>query len=258
MLDLGASINVMPTSVYNNLDLGPLQNTGLIIQLANRSNTCPIGVVEDVPVQVNNLLFPADFYILDMAGETNSSRSPIILGRPFMKTAKTKIDVDDGTMSMEFGDVISKFNLFDAMKHPMEEHSVFHIGVLSESVDDTFELFSTEFPSLSTFDNTYSCDSSSVSVFAENEAAPQVDIVSTGKIIDEEAAYDIPTRSTIPSIRQPLHFDTFTYPRLFFDPGIKGEGGYYPKLLHQNSILKRVIVEEPSLARVAHAITYPP
>ncbi|PNX70965.1 hypothetical protein L195_g057921, partial [Trifolium pratense] len=42
-----------------------------------------------------------------MAGETESSRSPIILGRPFMKTAKTKIDVDDGTMSMEFADVYS-------------------------------------------------------------------------------------------------------------------------------------------------------
>ncbi|XP_050920410.1 uncharacterized protein LOC127138048 [Lathyrus oleraceus] len=103
MLDLGAGINVMPTSVYNNLDLGSLQHTGLIIQLVNRSNDRPIGVVKDVLVQVNDLIFPADFYILDMYGERNSSRSPIILGRPFMKTTKTKIDVDDGTMSMEFG-----------------------------------------------------------------------------------------------------------------------------------------------------------
>ncbi|PNX70044.1 hypothetical protein L195_g064701, partial [Trifolium pratense] len=54
MLDLGASINVMPTSVFNNLDLGPLQHTGLTIQLANRSNARPVGVVEDVLVQVND------------------------------------------------------------------------------------------------------------------------------------------------------------------------------------------------------------
>ncbi|XP_050919704.1 uncharacterized protein LOC127137276 [Lathyrus oleraceus] len=66
MLDLEAGINVMPTSVYNNLDLGPLQHTGLIIQLANRSNARPIGVVKDVLVQVNDLIFPADFYILDI------------------------------------------------------------------------------------------------------------------------------------------------------------------------------------------------
>ncbi|GAU10586.1 hypothetical protein TSUD_419610, partial [Trifolium subterraneum] len=51
MLDLGAGINVMPTSVYNNLDLGPLQPTGLIVQLANRSNARPAGVLEDVLVQ---------------------------------------------------------------------------------------------------------------------------------------------------------------------------------------------------------------
>ncbi|XP_050896300.1 uncharacterized protein LOC127103049 [Lathyrus oleraceus] len=66
MLDLGAGINFMPTSVYTNLDLGPLQHTGLIIQLANRSNARPIGLVEDVLVQVNDLIFPADFYILNI------------------------------------------------------------------------------------------------------------------------------------------------------------------------------------------------
>ena len=79
MLDLGAGINVMPTSIYNNLCLGPLQHTGIIIQLANRSNARPAGVVEDVLVQVNDLIFPADFYILDMEGETKTTRAPIIL-----------------------------------------------------------------------------------------------------------------------------------------------------------------------------------
>ncbi|XP_045813162.1 uncharacterized protein LOC123907099 [Trifolium pratense] len=134
MLDLGAGINVMPTSIYNKLDLGPLQPTGLIVQLANRSNARPAGKVEDVLVQVNDLILPADFYILDMEGETNSSRAPIILGRPFMRTARTKIDVYDGTMSMEFGDIVAKFNISDAMKHPLEEHSVFYMDLV---FDDT-------------------------------------------------------------------------------------------------------------------------
>lgn len=81
-----------------------------------------------------------------MEGETKSNRAPIILGRPFMKTTKTKIDVDDGRMSMEFGDIIVKFNIFDAMKHPMEESYVFHIELLSGLVNDTyFELLS-DFP----------------------------------------------------------------------------------------------------------------
>ena len=66
MLDLGASINVMQYSIYASLKLGPLNKTGVVIQLANRSITYPKGVVEDVLVQVNDLVFPADFYVLDM------------------------------------------------------------------------------------------------------------------------------------------------------------------------------------------------
>ena len=138
MLDLGASINVMPTSIFNSLALGPLQNTGVVIQLANRSNAHPAGLVEDVLVKVNNLVFPADFYILDMEGETQSSRAPIILGRPFLRTARTKIDVYTGTLSMEFGDSIVQFDIFNAtMKHPVEEHSLFQIEVLADLVEDT-------------------------------------------------------------------------------------------------------------------------
>ncbi|XP_050916838.1 uncharacterized protein LOC127132019 [Lathyrus oleraceus] len=187
MLDLGASINVMPTSVYNNLCLGPLQPTGLIIQLANRSNTRPAGIVEDVLVQVNDLIFPADFYILDMEGETRSSKAPIILGRPFMKTEKTKIDVDDGSMSMEFGDIIAKFNIFDAMKHPLEEHSVFRIELISELVDDTFsDLFSLDFSS--GFDD--------------------ADVFPTGEAVADESVFvadalDVPAAPSAPSIEHP-------------------------------------------------------
>jgi hypothetical protein len=145
----------MPTSIYNNLNLGPLQPTGLIVQLANRSNVRPAGVLEDVLVQVNDLIFPADFYILDMEGETNSSRAPIILGRPFIRTAKTKVDVYDGTMSMEFGDIVVKFNIFDAMKQPVEEHSVFGVDALDNLVEEECSAqFTSQFPSISGFNDT--------------------------------------------------------------------------------------------------------
>ncbi|RDX97033.1 hypothetical protein CR513_20244, partial [Mucuna pruriens] len=62
MLDLGASINVMPASTYRSLNFGDLEPTGMTIQLANRSIVQPLGVLEDVLVQVNELIFPADFY----------------------------------------------------------------------------------------------------------------------------------------------------------------------------------------------------
>ncbi|XP_027156215.1 uncharacterized protein LOC113756986, partial [Coffea eugenioides] len=69
----------------------PLKETGVIIQLADRSNAYPDGVLEDILVQIDNLIFPADFYVLDMEDD-NSNSSPILLGRPFLKTARTKID----------------------------------------------------------------------------------------------------------------------------------------------------------------------
>ncbi|RDX67425.1 hypothetical protein CR513_53698, partial [Mucuna pruriens] len=80
MLDLEALINVMPTSIYKSLNFGDLEPTGMTIQLANRSVVQPLGVLEDVLVQVNELIFPADFYVLDMEDETLGKRSTLILG----------------------------------------------------------------------------------------------------------------------------------------------------------------------------------
>ncbi|XP_076912441.1 uncharacterized protein LOC143570755 [Bidens hawaiensis] len=66
MLDLGASINVLPYSIFKTLNIGPLKRTGVVIQLAEKSMVHPKGVLEDMLVQVNELVFPADFYVLDM------------------------------------------------------------------------------------------------------------------------------------------------------------------------------------------------
>ncbi|XP_057774478.1 uncharacterized protein LOC130993565 [Salvia miltiorrhiza] len=139
MLDLGASINVMPYSVYKDLQLGPLKDTRVIIQLADRSTAYPEGVVEDVLVKVNDLIFPVDFYIVDM--DDSAKQSLILLGRPFMKTAKAKIDVDSGMLSLEFdGDVVT-FNIFEAMKHVEDPESVFMIDVIDHLVEEFVENF---------------------------------------------------------------------------------------------------------------------
>ncbi|XP_042472345.1 uncharacterized protein LOC122055012 [Zingiber officinale] len=134
MLDLGASINVMPKSVFQSLRIGPLQPTGVVIQLANRSQAHPAGVIEDVLVKVRELIFPADFFILDMEGDVLANRAPLILGRPFLKTARTKIDVHAGTLSMEIGDTVVRFSIFEAMKHPREDHSILSVDI-SEELD---------------------------------------------------------------------------------------------------------------------------
>nr|XP_027093523.1 uncharacterized protein LOC113713915 [Coffea arabica] len=140
MLDLGASINVMPKTIFASLNLGPLKETAIIIQLADRTNAYPEGLVKDVLVQVNELIFPADFYILDMGDEKSLNPSPILLGRPFLSTARTKIDVNEGTLSMEFDGETVNFNIFEAMKYPEESNSVFALSVIEPFVQETFEL----------------------------------------------------------------------------------------------------------------------
>ncbi|KAM1519888.1 hypothetical protein ACFX1Z_022643 [Malus domestica] len=130
MLDLGASINVMPYSIYASINLGELKQDGVIIQLADRSNAYPKGVLQDVLVQVNHLIFPADFYVLEMEDSSHAPSLPILLGRPFMKTARTKIDVFMGTLTMEFDGDIIHFNLSETIKYPMEDHSCFAIDIV--------------------------------------------------------------------------------------------------------------------------------
>ncbi|KAM6550878.1 hypothetical protein CsatB_000686 [Cannabis sativa] len=132
MLDLGASIKVMPFSIYNSLNLGPLEEIGIIIQLADRSNAYPRGFIEDVLVQVNELVFPADFYVLDMEDDSIPCSTLILLGRPFMKTARTKIDVHEGTLTMEFDGETIRFNIFEAMRYPSDVHAAYSLDVLDD------------------------------------------------------------------------------------------------------------------------------
>jgi len=101
MMDLGASINVLPYSIFKTLKCGTLQSTGVVAQLADRSLVRPMGVLEDVLVQVRDLIFPADFYVIDMGDDDTPTPNSILLGRPFMKTSNIIIDMKNDTISME-------------------------------------------------------------------------------------------------------------------------------------------------------------
>ena len=139
LLDLGASINLMPFSVYESLNIGELKPTRVTIQLADRSIALPKGFVEDVLVQVNHLVFPADFFVLDMEPEPMPYDLPLILGRPFLRTARTKINVFEGTLTMEFDGEIISFNIFKAMRYPSDVYSCFSIDTFDILVQDNFD-----------------------------------------------------------------------------------------------------------------------
>ncbi|XP_040972469.1 uncharacterized protein [Gossypium hirsutum] len=139
MCDLGTSINVMPYSIYESLNAGFLTKTGVTIQLADRSIVHPEGVLEDVLVKVNGLIFPADFYVIQMEEDNTLGSSDIFLGRPFLSTTNTKIDVRSGTLMMEFDGKIVNFNVYGTISHPGEILSVNRIDLIDSLVDETFE-----------------------------------------------------------------------------------------------------------------------
>ena len=95
LADLGASINLMPYSLFKKLGLGEPKPTQMSLQLANWLVKCPKGVIEDVLVKVESFIFPVDFVIMDMDVDIEVS---LILGRPFLATARAIIDVADGRL----------------------------------------------------------------------------------------------------------------------------------------------------------------
>ncbi|XP_074271517.1 uncharacterized protein LOC141595448 [Silene latifolia] len=75
MLDLGASINVLPNYLYESLKLEPLKSTHVVISLADRCSIYPKGIIEDVLVKVGDMMFPTDFYVIDMEPEKAQHQS---------------------------------------------------------------------------------------------------------------------------------------------------------------------------------------
>jgi hypothetical protein len=99
LCDLGASISIMPTKIYDMLGLPPLENCYFDVPLADGAKKKPLGRINDVLIMVNNNLVPVDFLVLDV--ECNAS-CPIILGRPFLRTVGAIIVMKEGTIKYQF------------------------------------------------------------------------------------------------------------------------------------------------------------
>ncbi|XP_057426049.1 uncharacterized protein LOC130719437 [Lotus japonicus] len=112
LCDLGASINLMPLTMFERLDLGEVTPTMLSLQMADRSLKTPYGIVEDVMVRVDKYVFPVGFVVLDME---EAEKIPLILGRPFLATGRAKIDVDKGHLILRVGKEKVRFSIFNPM-----------------------------------------------------------------------------------------------------------------------------------------------
>ncbi|GJW30366.1 reverse transcriptase domain-containing protein [Tanacetum coccineum] len=133
LADLGASINLMPLSIWKKLSLPELTPTRMTLELADRSITHPKGVAEDVFVKVRSFHFPTDFVVVDFEADP---RVPLILGRSFLRTSRALIDVYEGELILRDGD---ERLIFHVNKHPQKHanESIKMINFIDVSCEDS-------------------------------------------------------------------------------------------------------------------------
>jgi hypothetical protein len=119
LADLGASINLMPYSVFTKLGLGELTPTRMSILLADKSMKNPRGVVQNFLVRIEKFVFPVDFVVLDMEED---EKATLILGRPFLNTARALLDVFDGKITLRVEEESVTFNVPMSNKNSSNSH----------------------------------------------------------------------------------------------------------------------------------------
>ena len=120
LLDLGASVNLLPYSMYKRFGLGELKSTSITLSLADRSIKIPKGTIEDVLIQVDKFYYPVDFVVLDTEPvAVGPNHVPIILGRPFLATSNAIINCRNGVMQLTFGNMTLELNIFHLGKRHM-------------------------------------------------------------------------------------------------------------------------------------------
>nr|GEV86876.1 reverse transcriptase domain-containing protein [Tanacetum cinerariifolium] len=140
LADLGASINLMPLSVWKELGLPELIPTRMTLELANRAICTPAGIARDVFVPVGKFTFPADFVIVDYESDP---RVPLILGRPFLRTARALIDVHGEEMILCDDDERLTLNMrhdTSSYSNQPQRESVNLINIFNVSSEDFLEV----------------------------------------------------------------------------------------------------------------------
>ncbi|RVW58562.1 hypothetical protein CK203_110878 [Vitis vinifera] len=138
--NLGASVNLLPYSMYKQLGLGGLKPTAITLSLADRSVKIPRRVIEDVLVQVDKFYYPVDFVVLDTDPTVKEANYvPIILGRPFLATSNAIINCRNGVMQLTFGNMTLELNIFHLCKrhlHPEEEEGLEEVCLINTLVEE--------------------------------------------------------------------------------------------------------------------------
>uniref|UniRef100_A0A1U7YUK2 Uncharacterized protein LOC104248338 n=1 Tax=Nicotiana sylvestris TaxID=4096 RepID=A0A1U7YUK2_NICSY len=135
LCDSGASINLIPLSIFRKLDLGEMKDIGVSLQFADQSTKKPKGIIENVLVRVDKFVFPVDFIVLEMK---ECPDEPIILGRPFLVTGRAIIDVHQGQLIVRVDEERIIFDMQKMLRFSRDESSssCFSIDMISHLTDE--------------------------------------------------------------------------------------------------------------------------
>nr|GEV61929.1 reverse transcriptase domain-containing protein [Tanacetum cinerariifolium] len=134
LADLGASINLMPLSIWKKFSLPELIPTRMILELADRSTTRPAGIAEDIFVKVGKFHFLTDFIVVDYVVDP---RVPLILWRPFLRTRRALIDVYDEEITLRVDDEAITFKVGQTSKYSYnDDESINRIDVIDVACEE--------------------------------------------------------------------------------------------------------------------------
>ncbi|XP_010541792.1 PREDICTED: uncharacterized protein LOC104815174 [Tarenaya hassleriana] len=137
LCDLGTSVSLLPLSIYKKLNVGELKPTRMTLQLMDRSIKYPLGILEDVPLNVGDFYVPVGFVVMDMNEDT---RIPIILDRPFLNTTDA-IVLRAGRLTLKIEGETIEFTLDRNLKQPISVDSACYIDALDALADEFLEEF---------------------------------------------------------------------------------------------------------------------
>jgi len=144
LLDLGASVNLLPYLVFQSLNLGELKPNSVTLLFANRYVKMSRGIVEDVLVQFDKFIYPMDFIVLDTQPVEACNSFPVILGRLFLATSNALINCRNGLVKLSFGNMTLEMNIFNICKQPRDNNDLQEVDFTEKLVHDQFQTTSSE------------------------------------------------------------------------------------------------------------------
>ncbi|XP_050876809.1 uncharacterized protein LOC127080534 [Lathyrus oleraceus] len=174
LIDLGASVSLMPLSIYKKLGIRVVQDTRMTLKFADHSVKKPYGIVDDVLMKIDKFVFSVDFVILEMPED---EEIPLILGRPFLETGRCLINIEEGTMTLKVYDEELKIDVRNTMKYKDDIDTSHTIEVIDQVIAYDSPLNAPQLPlkrvlSLSIFYNDKEVDNRESEVLAVMNAQP--------------------------------------------------------------------------------------